>query len=569
MIYDELRIIQKKHGYLPAEEMRRLAQRIDMPLHRIHDLASYYSRFRLKPSAAVRIGVCADLSCHLRGAGCLVAAIEKETQALGSKVEVKEISCLGQCDRAPAISVNDHVFPRATGERAGELAAAVLAGEELESMNYWDQEKSPSYFSAVSESGAAGFASDPYPHGHRYGAVRQLLSTRDWHGVLHKLRTAGLMGMGGAGFSTAVKWDTVRKGPGSEKYVVCNADESEPGTTKDRCILELLPHMVIEGMLICGLVTGAKTGFLYIRHEYEHQQRILEGEIEYCRSVGLLSEDILGTGLSFEIEMFVSPGGYICGESSALLEAIEGNRAEPRIRPPNTASQGLWQKPAVLNNVETLAAVPQILIRGVDWYKAQGLAETAAGLKFVSVSGDVRTPGVFEIRTGTPAAEVILNFAGGPPEGKKVKAFAPSGVTSGFVPPSFLEVPLDFRSMAAAGIMLGSGALVVCAEGRCMLDLALNTVRFFRNESCGKCVPCRLGSQKLFDLLMGWTRGQGRDEDVQTVGALSDTLKQTSICGLGQSLPYPILSVLKYFREEVCAHILERECPEGVCPMGS
>jgi NADH:ubiquinone oxidoreductase subunit F (NADH-binding) len=223
----------------------------------------------------------------------------------------------------------------------------------------------------------------------------------------------------------------------------------------------------------------------------------------------------------------------------------------------------------VLNNVETFAAVPQILARGVARYKAQSLASTSAGLKFVSVSGDVRTPGVFEIRTGTPASEVILNFAGGPPEGNKVKAFATSGVISGFLPPSFLEVPLDFQSMAAAGTMLGSGALVVCAEGRCMLDLALNTVRFFRNESCGKCVPCRLGSQKLFDLLMGWTRGQGKAEDVQTVEALSDTLKQTSICGLGQFLPYPILSVLKYFPEEVYAHIFDRECPEGVCPMGA
>jgi NADH:ubiquinone oxidoreductase subunit F (NADH-binding)/NADH:ubiquinone oxidoreductase subunit E len=560
MIYDELRNLQNKHGYLPGEEMRRLAQRIDVPLYRIQNIASYYPHFHLKPPPAIVIGVCADMSCHLRGAG-LASAIRKRTQALGSKIAVKEVSCLGQCDRAPAISVNDHVFPHATGERASELTAAALAGEELASMNYWDEEQSPSYFSAVSENPAAGFASDPYTDGRRYGVVRDLLNTQDWDGVLRTLKTAGLVGMGGAGFPTATKWNTVRKAPGSEKYVVCNADESEPGTTKDRCILELLPHLVIEGMLICGLVTGAKTGFLYIRHEYERQQRILEAEIENCRSLGLLSNNILGTGLSFELELFVSPGGYICGESSALLEAIEGNRAEPRIRPPNTAKQGLWQKPTALKNVETFAAVSQILARGVNWYKTSG------GLKFVSVSGDVCTPGVFEIRTGTPASEVILNFAGGPPEGKKVKAFAPSGASSGFVPPSFLEVPLDFQSMAAAGTMLGSGAIVVCAEGRCMLDMALNTVRFFRNESCGKCVPCRLGSQKLFELLTGWTRGQGRAEDVQTVEALSDTLRQTSICGLGQILPQPILSVLKYFRAEIYAHIFERQCPERVCPM--
>jgi NADH:ubiquinone oxidoreductase subunit F (NADH-binding) len=288
---------------------------------------------------------------------------------------------------------------------------------------------------------------------------------------------------------------------------------------------------------------------------------------EWWRRQGLLGHDILGTGLSFDIEVFVSPGGYICGEGSALLEAIEGNRAEPRLRPPNSAKEGLWKKPTALNNVETFALVPQILERGVKWYKAQGLTRTAAGLKFVSVSGDVQRPGVFEVRMGTTASDVILNFAGGPPAGKKVKAFSPSGAASGFLPPSFLNVHLDFKSMAAAGSMLGSGAIVVCAEGRCMLDMALISVKFFRNESCGKCVPCRLGSQKLVDLLTGWTRGEGQPEDIELVENLSETLKQTSICGLGQFIPYSILSVLEHFREETYEHIMRRRCPEGVCPM--
>lgn len=568
MIFDELRSIQRKHGHLPAEQLRALSERVDVPLYRIHTVASFYPHFRLTPQPPVRVGVCADMSCHLRGADALLGQIRYRTAASGSKVAVNEISCLGQCDRAPAISVNDHIFSRVTPARAESLISAALTGRDI-GVDEGLSERA-NHFSAVvdpSQSTFTQFASDPYRDGEQYGAVMELLRTRDWEGVLSTLKSAGLAGMGGAGFPTNIKWEAVRKAPGMEKFVVCNADESEPGTTKDRCILEFLPHLVIEGMILCGLVTGAKTGFLYIRHEYERQEKILEAEIHRCRRAGLLGQNLLGTDRSFDIELFVSPGGYICGEGSALLEAIEGNRAEPRMRPPNTATHGLWQKPTALNNVETFAMVPQILKRGVRWYKSQGLTETAAGLKFVSVSGDVRNPGVFEIRMGTPLSEVILGFAGGPPDGKKVKAFSPSGAASGFLPPSFLDVNLDFKSMAKAGTMLGSGAIVVCAEGRCMLDMALNSVKFFRNESCGKCVPCRVGSQKMVELLTGWTQGRGRVEDIELVEALSETLKQTSICGLGQFIPYSILTVLKYFREETEAHILRRTCPEGVCPM--
>jgi NADH:ubiquinone oxidoreductase subunit F (NADH-binding) len=512
------------------------------------------------------------MSCHLQGADKLVKDLRQRTRIMGSEVSVKEVSCLGQCDRALAVSVNERIFSHATADSAMMAVSAAQANIEIENGDLSGDEPGCTHFSAVAEPGDSPygqFASDPYPPDGHYGALWQLLGTRDFDAVIRTLKEAGLAGMGGAGFPTSIKWDTVRKAPGDQKYVVCNADESEPGTVKDRCIMECLPHLVIEGMIICGLVVGAKTGFLYIRHEYEYQQKILEEEIERCRHAGWLGENICGTGLTFDIEIFVSPGGYICGEGSALLEAIEGNRAEPRIRPPNSATHGLWKKPTALNNVETFTLVPQILARGVEWYKAQGLTKTAAGLKFVSVSGDVQRPGIFEIRMGTPASEVILNLAGGPPKGKKVKAFAPSGAASGFLPPSFLNVNLDFKSMAAAGTMLGSGAIVVCAEGRCMLDMALNSVKFFRNESCGKCVPCRMGSQKLVDLLTGWTQGRGKAEDIELIEALSETLKQTSICGLGQFIPYSILSVLHHFREETYEHVFYGRCPEGVCPMGS
>ena len=393
-----------------------------------------------------------------------------------------------------------------------------------------------------------------------------MLETRDWDGVMAQLKAAGLSGLGGAGFPTGVKWEAVRNAPGTEKYVICNADESEPGTIKDRFIMEHLPHLVIEGMIIAGFVTGARRGILYIRHEYEAQEKILEEEIQQCRRDGLLGPDILGSGLWFEMEMFVSPGGYICGEETALMEAIEGKRAEPRNKPPFPVTNGLWNQPTALNNVETFANVPQILVNGVDWYKAQGQGG-AAGLKFVGVSGDVRKPGIFVIPMGTPASEVIFNHAGGMRDGRKLKAFAPSGPSSGYLPASLADVRLDFKSLAAIGSMLGSGAIVVCAEGRCMLDMALNAVTFFRNESCGKCVPCRVGSQKMVDILTGWTQGKGTPADLALVDELSDALRLTSICGLGQFAHAPITSVLKHFREEIDAHILERRCPEGVCPL--
>ena len=391
------------------------------------------------------------------------------------------------------------------------------------------------------------------------------LKSRDSAGTLEILKASGLRGLGGAGFPTESKWQMVRQAQSAEKFVVCNADESEPGTFKDRFILSNIPHLVLEGMILAGLLTGAQKGILYIRHEYEEQEKILDEEIVRCKKMGLLGANILGTELSFDIELFVSPGGYICGEETALLEAIEGKRAEPRNKPPFPVLEGLWSKPTVINNVETFANVPPILLRGVDWYKAQGQGG-AAGLKFIGVSGDVVRPGVYEIPMGLPVSDVIFKYAGGLPNGKKLKGFAPSGPSSGFLPASMVDVRLDFKSLADAGSMLGSGALVVCSEERCMLDMALNTTQFFKNESCGKCVPCRVGSQKLVGMLSAWTRGKGSASDLALIDELSNALRLTSICGLGQVVPAPIASVLKHFREEVDSHVLRQNCPAGVCP---
>jgi len=375
--------------------------------------------------------------------------------------------------------------------------------------------------------------------------------------------------MGGAGFPCGTKWEAVKNCAGDEKYVVCNADESEPGTIKDRFIMQHLPHVLVEGMIIAGLVTGAKSGVLYIRHEYEHPKDACQDEIDHCYEEGLLGKSILGTDLRFDLKIFVSPGGYICGEETALIEAIEGKRSEPRNKPPFPVFQGLWHKPTALNNVETFALATVILAKGVDWFKNYGRGGSP-GIKFVGISGDVRNPGVFEVPMGISYDELINGLAGGALPGKTIKGFAPSGPSSGYLPASMLNLPLDWDVMAKPPVssMVGSGAVVVCSNDACMLDMALNSVKFYRNESCGKCVPCRVGSQKLVDMLTGWTQGKQNSTDLQVLDELSHAMMLTSICGLGQIVPAPIQSVLRHFREEVDAHVKEKHCPAGVCKIG-
>jgi formate dehydrogenase beta subunit len=556
VIFDELRAIQLRYGYLPKAELEGLSHRTQTPLYQIHSVASFYPHFHLLPPAKAEIHVCADMSCHLNGA-CELRAdlVRRFAGAPAEDVQIKDVSCLGRCDQAPAVAINDEIFVGVTAVKVEDLARQALRSEDVRAKH--------------SKSARVPCASEPYASDdEKYGMVRRLVQTRDWDSALATLREAELRGMGGAGFPTSMKWDLVRKQPDPDKYIVCNADESEPGTIKDRFILSNLPHLVIEGMLLAGLITGARKGILYIRHEYREQEEICGEELRWCVRAGLLGKKILGSELEFELQIFVSPGGYICGEESALLEAIEGHRAEPRNKPPFPVQFGLWQKPTVINNVETFANVPQILARGVEWFKAAG-ANGSRGLKFVGVSGHVAQPGVYEVPMGTSMREVIMQRAGGIRGGRSLKAFAPSGPSSGYLPASMLDVLLDFKALAEAGSMLGSGAIVVCDDTTCMLDMALNAVRFYRNESCGKCVPCRSGSQKMAELLTRWTQGGISESefraDLGLVDELSAAMSLTSICGLGQIAPAPVQSVLKHFRGEVERHVLHGKCPSGIC----
>ena len=483
------------------------------------------------------------------------ADLEQRLRGYGDKeVSVREVSCLGRCDNAPAVMINDEIFDGVDAVQTANMVQDALSGKKL------PRPRPPHLRTQLH--------SDPYSTiEDRYGVLRDLALTRDYLGVIANLKASTLRGMGGAGFPTGTKWEAVRNAPGHTKYVVCNADESEPGTIKDRFIMQYLPHLLIEGMTIAGLVTGAKSGVLYIRHEYEDPKDALQEEIDHCYAQGILGSNIFGSDLSFDLRIFVSPGGYICGEETALIEAIEGKRSEPRNKPPFPVTSGLWNKPTALNNVETFVLATVILAKGVDWFKNYG-KNGSAGIKFVGISGDVRNPGVFEVPMGISYDELINGYAGGAPAGKSIKGFAPSGPSSGYLPASMLHLPLDWNAMAKVNSMVGSGAIVVCGNDICMLDMALNAVKFYRNESCGKCVPCRVGSQKMVDMITGWTQGKYRESDIVLLNELSNAMRLTSICGLGQIVPAPIQSVIEHFREEVDAHILHKRCPADVCFRG-
>jgi NADH:ubiquinone oxidoreductase subunit F (NADH-binding)/NADH:ubiquinone oxidoreductase subunit E len=549
-VFEELRAIQRDFGYLPADRLQTLAAKISVPVSQIHAVASFYPHFHLSPPPRVDVRVCADMSCHLCGSDKVRSALDSAFQGADPKeICIRDVSCLGRCDQAPALMMNDKIYGQVNSRDAVTMAQDVLAGKPLAQQHHAEP---------------MAVVSDPYQGQGQYAVVRRLVETRNGQEIVEALKAAGLRGMGGAGFPTSSKWELVRNAPGSTKYIVCNADESEPGTIKDRGIMENVPYLVIEGMITAGLVTGARKGILYLRHEYNHPEEVLQEEIDRCYQQGLLGSRILGSDLAFDLEIFVSPGGYICGEESALLEAIEGKRAEPRNKPPFPVTNGLWNQPTVINNVETFCLATVILARGVDWYKARG-KNGSVGMKFVGISGDVLHPGIFEVPMGTTYDELIYENAGGIAGGGKLLAFAPSGPSAGYLPASMTNLPLDWNAVAAVGSMVGSGAIVVCAEGRCMLDMALNATRFYRNESCGKCVPCRVGSQKMVEILKGWTTGQSSKDDMQVVDELSKAMRQASICGLGQVVPVPIASVMKHFPGIVEEHLVRRHCPGGVC----
>ena len=541
----ELTDLQRQNGYLDNSMLREFCSRKRVPLYRVEGLVSFYPQLRRTRRPRISIEVCRDVCCAMAGCHQQTQQLHERLQG-NSDFEVREVSCLGRCEDAPAVAVNG--VPSAAAESHDVVCLEMEDGPGNRRGFVSLQTRPP----VTSPDTQRRWECDPYRDAsEHYGTVRSLVdSGSDFASVCtDRLKKAGLRGMGGAGFPVGMKWELVARESSDSKYVVCNADESEPGTFKDRVILEELPHLVIEGMVLAGLAVGAEQGILFLRHEYAKERRILESALAVARDSGVLGVNAAGSGKRFDIEIFVSPGGYILGEETALLEALEDKRGEPRNKPPYPGTSGLWGKPTLIHNVESLALATAIVNRGAEWWTAQG-RDGFSGLKFVCVSGDVEQPGVYEVAIGTTVAELI-ELAGGMKGKKKLKAFLPGGASSNFLSSEHVATPLDLDAMAQVGSMLGTGAVIVFSEDRDLFALATNLVRFFRNESCGKCVPCRTGIEEAVRLLEAVQAGESASSELAQLSEIGETLQQTSICGLGQIALAPILSLMERFPEEV------------------
>src|SRR6476661_443913 len=537
-----LNAIQERVGWLPREELVSLSHEVHRPLYEIEGLISFYPHFRTEPPKTVELRVCHDLSCWLRGAEARIAAL-RERYGEDTETDLVEGSCIGRCDIAPAGTVNEAPVPLDDAVAAVEAARP---GGHSRNGHSNDHQTPPA--PAASD---ITWPNDPYrAPGDRYAVLRSVLTgDLDTASIIAALKDAGLRGMGGAGFPAGRKWDLVAAQEATPKYVICNADESEPGTFKDRQILATQPYLVLEGLLLGMVAVGAEEGWVFIRHEYGPEAQVIRHEIEQLRKAGLIGSDAGGSGRRLSVEVFTSPGGYILGEESALIECMEGHRGEPRNKPPFPGTYGLYGRPTLMNSFETFAHVPVIAARGASWWQAQGRGDHA-GLKFFAGSGHVERPGVYCVAMGTSARE-LLDLAGGVAGGQRLGAIQPGGASSNFIGPDQLDVELDFGTLQEAGSMLGSGAIVVMAEGTDLLAAAVNVLRFFRDESCGKCVPCRVGSTKSHLMLTDLLAQGGGPQDVNgDVRDLAEVMRRTSICGLGQVALGPVMSVLRLAEEQ-------------------
>ena len=397
-----------------------------------------------------------------------------------------------------------------------------------------------------------------------YKALSKVLTEMTPEQVIDVVKKSGLKGRGGAGFPTGLKWEFTARAKGDQKYVCCNADEGDPGAFMDRSILEGDPHSILEAMAIAGYAVGSNQGYIYVRAEYPIAVKRLNIAIEQAKEYGLLGKNIFGTDFSFDLELRLGAGAFVCGEEMALMTSIEGKRGEPKPKPPFPAVKGLWQKPTLLNNVETYANIPVIFNKGAEWFSSIG-SEKSKGTKVFAVGGKINNTGLVEIPIGTTLREVIYDIGGGIPNGKKFKAAQTGGPSGGCIPASHIDVKIDYDTLVGLGSMMGSGGLIVMDEDTCMVDIARYFLDFTVDESCGKCPPCRIGTKRMLEILERITGGKGEPEDIEKLEILAKNIKAAALCGLGQSAPQPVLSTLRYFRDEYEAHVRDKKCPAGVC----
>jgi len=535
--------------------------------------------------ASKHLLLCGGTGCHATGSIGVKSALLEEIARRGREKEfmVIETGCNGFCAQGPVMVVQpDGIFyQKIQAKDAADIVEEhLINGKPIERLLYKDpstKERLP-FFKDIP------FFSEQLPLVLRnkgmidperiddyiaregyFGAAKALLKMAPPE-IIAEVKTSGLRGRGGAGFPTGLKWEFASKSPGDVKYALCNADEGDPGAFMDRSVLEADPHAVLEGMIIAGKAIGAHEGRIYCRAEYPLAIRRLGIAIAQAREYGLLGKDILGSGFDFDLEIYQGAGAFVCGEETALMKSIEGQRGMPRPRPPFPAQEGLWRRPTVLNNVETYANVPQIIMNGGAWYASIG-TETSKGTKVFALTGDVTNIGLVEVPMGTSLRKIIFDVGGGiPGKKRKFKAAQLGGPSGGCVPEEFIDTPVDFESIAKVGAIMGSGGMIVMDDQTCMVDMARFFLDFIQDESCGKCTPCREGTKRMLEILVKITKGQGEPSDIATLEELSAMVKDGSLCGLGQTGPNPVLSTLQYFRDEYEAHIFDKTCPAKRCP---
>jgi NADH-quinone oxidoreductase subunit F/NADP-reducing hydrogenase subunit HndC len=511
------------------------------------------------------------------------AEMEKQLEAFNLDKEIKlvETGCHGFCEMGPIVIVYPEgiFYCRVQPEDVKEIVEEhLLKGRPVKRLLFKNQiteEMVPHYkdidFYKKQNRivlGNCGFINPEnikeYIARDGYEALAKALTQMTPEQVIEEIKAAGLRGRGGGGFPTGLKWEFARKAPGDKKYVICNADEGDPGAFMDRSILEGDPHALIEGMAIAAYAIGSDEGYIYVRAEYPLAIKRLKIAIAQAHELGLLGEDIFGSGFNFKLNIKEGAGAFVCGEETALIASIEGRRGEPRVRPPFPANKGLWGKPSNVNNVETFANVPRIIARGSQWFASMG-TEKSKGTKVFALTGKVKNTGLAEVTMGITLREIIYDIGGGIIDDKKYKAVQIGGPSGGCIPEELLDLPIDYDSLISAGAMMGSGGLVVMDEDTCMVELARFFLNFTQMESCGKCTPCREGTKIMLDILERITKGEGKEGDIELLQSLAETIKSTSLCGLGQTAPNPVLSTLRYFRDEYEAHIKDKRCPAGAC----
>ena len=528
--------------------------------------------------------VCGGTGCTSSNSLTIVNKLKEEIERQGLQDEVNVITtgCFGLCALGPIMVVYpegsfysmvkvDDDIPEIVEEHLlkGRIVTRLLYQETVEEDTIKSLNKTAFYEKqkrvALRNCGVIDPEKiDDYIAQDGYAALGKVLTEMKPEEVIQTILDSGLRGRGGAGFPTGLKWKFAAANDADQKYVCCNADEGDPGAFMDRSVLEGDPHAVLEAMAIAGYAIGASQGYIYVRAEYPIAVKRLQIAIEQAHEYGLLGEDIFGTGFNFDIKLRLGAGAFVCGEETSLMTSIEGKRGEPRPRPPFPAVKGLYQKPTILNNVETYANIAQIILKGADWFASMG-TEKSKGTKVFALGGKINHTGLVEIPMGTTLREIVFEIGGGIPNGKKFKAAQTGGPSGGCIPEEHLDVPIDYDNLLAIGSMMGSGGLIVMDEDNCMVDVAKFFLEFTVDESCGKCTPCRIGTKRLLEMLEKITNGQGTMEMIDEMEELCYYIKANSLCGLGQTAPNPVLSTLRYFKDEYISHIVDKKCPAAVC----